>query len=71
MATSLKTLDLYSQEAQKIVKWNIASKEEEDEGGNKHQVVVLTYKEEIHRFSPNITDGELERFASTINEENN
>lgn len=70
MAISLKTLDLYSTTDKKVVKFNVNPESETDELGNVHLTINLTHKDEVHRFSPNITDGELQRFAIQYNEEN-
>lgn len=64
---TLETLDLWSEEEQSIVPFDVSKEEETDEGGNVAQVVMVKHGEEIHRFSPNTTDAELTKFAEETN----
>lgn len=69
MSITIKQLEMWSKAKEKVVKWNLAIEDETDEGGNIHTAIVARYGDEFHKFSPSMTDAELERQAKQINEE--
>jgi len=64
---SLTTLDIYSEEEQAIVPFDLTFETEPD--NELAEVIVARHGEELHKFSPNCTDEELLNIAATINEE--
>lgn len=66
---TLKQIELWSNEEKAIVTWDVAFEEETDEGGNKHKVFTARRGNEVHRFSPNTTDEELQTQVKEMNGE--
>lgn len=75
MVISLDTVQVWSKEAQKKVDWTVSVEDVVDVQPDPIQVeppkvVVVRYGDEIYRFSPNITDEELQKQIEIINQEN-
>ena len=64
---SLETINVWSEKEQAVVEWTISLEEETDNLGNKSKAYIARHGEEFHKFSPNITDGEIEKITKEIN----
>lgn len=63
-----RTVKLWSEAEKAIVTWSVGPEKETDEGGNEHEFIAVRYGDEVHRFSPNYTDDELQRVIAEMNE---
>lgn len=67
MPITTQNIDLWSEAEQAIVSFDVELKDETDEGGNTRSVVTVSHGDEVHRFSPNTTDAELQQLVAEMN----